>query len=253
MWWMLGGSLLVGTFLRSAAIVSNDLGMRAMLPAQFVLLLLGAAWLGGDEWKKLGEASSGAAISGEARTTTGARVLRIAVLSTLALGALGTVHELVILRAYPLLVDAGQIERNEIFFPAAPQMGERTYLLRSGFQQLHSQVPESAVVQYNPFLYTYPTLLLYAGRQQAAAMGDCGAPFGGDPAGCRPILDLLAPLYFRNFYPGPVDVDAACRKLGVQVLIATDADQAWYELQSWVWHRPALVENRYFRAIPCGR
>jgi hypothetical protein len=252
LWWMLGSSLLVGTFLRSAAIVSNDLGMRAVLPAQFVLLLFGAMWLGGEEWKKPGESSAGVALSGEARTSAAARVLRIAVLSTLALGALGTVHELVILRAYPLLVDAGQIERNEVFFPAAPQMGERTYLLRSGLEQLQSQVPDSAVVQYNPFPPTYPVLLLYSGRQRAAAMRDCGASFGGDPAGCRPILNLVAPLYFRNFYPGPVDVDATCRALGVQVLIATDADQAWSVPESWVWQRPTLVANSSLRAFGCG-
>ncbi len=247
LWWMCGSSLLVGTLLRSAAIASNDLGMRAMLPAQFALLLFGAMWLGGREWNRPGTASSG-----EEKITAGARALRVAALCTLVLGALGTVHELIILRAYPLLVDSGQIERSEGFLPAGPQMGERTYRLRQGMEELQRRLPQAAVVQYNSLLPTYPALLLYSGRQRASGMRDCGAPFGGRPGDCRPILERLVPLYFRNIYPGPVDVDAACRALGVQVLIATDADQVWRDPESWVWRRPALVANPSLRAIGCG-
>ena len=240
-WLMLGVSLFVATFLRSGVISSNDLGMRSVLLAQFILLLWAvpffASWLGT------------AHPAGNSRRSA----LRILAVTTLVLGILGSVAELFILRAYAPMADADIIERSEDFMPKGPHMGERTYALRAGYEQLNQILAPNAVVQHSPLAPGYLPLLLYSNHQLAAQGRDCAAGFGGDPRQCEAAVVPLADLFFTPAIgPGP-DVDALCNALSINVLVATDSDRAWYDVNGWVWRRKALVANDYMRAIPCGR
>lgn len=240
-WCILGVSLLVGTFLHSGVIVSNDLGMRSVLPAQFILLLWAASLLANQFAESASPANSSR------------RAIRILITTTLAFGILGTVAELFILRAYAPLADSETIERSEDFMPAVPHMGERTYALRTGYGQLNAMLAPGAIIQPNPIATSYLPLLLYSNHQAAAHGRDCGVGFGGDPLQCEKIIVPLANLYLTQHPIRGSDVDALCNALSINVLVATDADQVWHDANGWVWQRNALVANPYMRAIPCGR
>ena len=238
-WLMLGVSLFVATFLRSGVTASNDLGMRSALLAQFILLLWAvpflASWFGAADQ------------AGNPRQS----VLRIVALSALALGILGSVAELFILRAYAPMADADVIERSEDFMPKGPQMGERTFALRAGYEQLNQVLTPNAVVQHSPLAPGYLPLVLYSNHQLAALGFDCGSSFGGDPLQCEAAIVPLADLFFTpHIHP---DVDALCNALSINILVATDVDRAWHDANGWVWSRKAMVANDYMRAIPCGR
>jgi len=239
-WLMLGVSLFVATFLRSGVISSNDLGMRSVLLAQFILLLWAvpffASWFGT------------AHPAGNSRRSA----LRILAVTTLVLGILGSVAELFILRAYAPMADADIIERSEDFMPKGPHMGARTYALRAGYEQLNQTLAPDAVVQHSPLAPGYLPLLLYSNHQVAAQGRDCAAGFGGDPRQCEAAVVPLADLFFTPHSSVGSDVDALCNALSINVLVATDSDRAWYDVNGWVWSRKAVVANDHMRAIPCG-
>ena len=151
-WMFVGTSFLVGSFLRSTTIASNDLGWRCFLQAQLLLLLWAASWI--DDWW-----AGPRDHSVRGRLVTGfAAVL-------LALGAIGTVYQVAMLRAYPILADAGKVDSRTYFWVDQDRkFGERTYALRSIYDSLDSVLPADANVQYNPNASGFIPHQLYSGH-----------------------------------------------------------------------------------------
>lgn len=87
--------------------------------------------------------------------------------------------------------------------------------------------------------------------RQVAIAGDvdgCGSPLGGDPRGCAimaPVLDGV----FRG--ASAEQARAACRRFGIQYLLADAYDPAWNDRGGWVWALPAVVADPEFRALSC--
>jgi len=241
-WVMLGTALFVASFLRSSVILTNDLGIRSALVVQFVLLLWAVPlvhdlWTG-HSWRSLG--------------FTRRVMLRRVTGAALVLGVLGTAYQLTMLRFYAVLADSGAITRTESFLPASPGLGERTYALRDGYEQLGRLIRGDAIVQYNPAAEAFVPRLLYSQHQAAAADSDCGTAFGGDPASCRPVVVSLAPVFKAQEGGKNVDIDKLCDQLSINVLVAGERDQVWQDNRSWVWTHHPLVANESLRALPCG-
>jgi hypothetical protein len=241
-WVMLGTALVVTSFLRSAVISNNDLGMRSALVVQFVLLLWAVPlvndFLTRHSWSTFGF-----------KRRTGLKYLTAA---TLGLGIIATVYQLSMLRLYAVLADTGKITRTESFMPASPGGGERTYGLRDGYEQLERLIPADAVVQHNPTAEAFAAVLLYSQHQTAATGPDCGTAFGGDPSRCRQVVASLANAFGVQEPGANVNIDQMCDLLSINVLVASERDQAWQDNRSWVWNRQSIVVNKYLRAIPCG-
>ena len=237
-WTMVAASFLVGTFLRSSTLSSNDLGWRCFLPAQFVLLLWATALL--DRWWfPASDGKAQAALSGWTKT---------ALAALLILGALGTAYQVFMLRMFPVLVDRGTITGPGWVVPHR-HFGERAKALRSAYQALDAQLPSSAVFQDNPDSGDLILRMLYSGHDEAAGNSECGTIFGGDAGICAQRVRNLRALFSL---PDGAALDATCHEYGIDALVVQDADPVWRLPGSWVWKRNPSLANDYVRAFRCG-
>lgn len=222
-------SILICTFFRSSTIANNDLGPRGFLLGQFVLLLWMTDVVQQKRW-----------ISPGRRALLGALLL---------IGVVSSVHEIVVLRTYPIVSDLLQIPRSA-WLSRDHNLGRRTYALREGYEKLQAALPESAIVQHNP--NAVPGDLpwgLYGDRQAVADTPGCGVVFGGDPDSCADIQAQLKPIF--NGESRWEDVVRACRNLAITAILVKDTDPAWADRQGWVWRQEPIVANPFMRAIPC--
>lgn len=239
-WTLFVVSLATVSFLRSNASGVNDLGFRGSLLVQFVLLVWAVPIVDELIFSRA-----------EAQATPRVRWFRLSLLLTALLGVAGTSWQLAAMRVYLPLADSGKLERVENFF-GAPGYSERTYWLRDGFSRLNELTLPASSVQYNPIRSEVFLMHLYSTRQ--AIMGDenCNSAFGGSIEKCHEAFPYVA-MIFND--PGTMrswDVDALCDRFHISVLVANDTDPVWRDPVSWVWQRPALVNNPGMRAIHCG-
>jgi hypothetical protein len=227
---MAGSSLVLCTFVRSTTISSNDLGWRGMLLAQFVLLVWATEWL----------------MSRRFRGGLGDVLLTLMVV----LGLAGTAYEVLMQRAYPVLIDSGRVATLEFLGPDR-QVGKRTYAMRQVYERLQSVLPRSAVVQHNPDpdFNDLPSEL-YSERQVAATNKTCDVPFGGTPGACAKVVDRVSPIFDPR--TSREETQGACQALGISVLVFRDTDAAWKMPGHWMRSASALAANDYARAIACG-
>jgi len=237
-WTLVITSFLVGTFLRSSTIDSNDLGWRCFLPAQLVLLLWGATFVHNWWFHDSG-------VAPQPVLHPWARGL---LATLLILGIVGTAYQVFMLRMFPVLFDRGAI-RGESWVDPDRHFGKRTYALRSAYDVLGARLPSSAILQSNPSKEDPILHMLYSGHDAAAGDGGCGTDFGGDPALCALRLQKLAGLFA---FPDGSYLDATCQEYGIDAVVVEDLDRVWREPSSWVWSRDPVVANDYVRAFRCG-
>jgi hypothetical protein len=232
-WTLVMASFLIGTFLRSSTISTNDLGFRCFLPAQLVFLVWGATLI--DDWW----------------FDSAARLprpwLRGALAALLILGALGTAYEVFMIRMSPILYDRWQIA-DPGWLDTDRQGGKRIYALRQLYESLNEQLPASAVIQPNPATRNSVSSTLYSGHDFAAGGLDCGTAFGGDRALCDQRVRRLVLLFARNIG----SLESVCHDYGIDVMVAEDTDPAWHDPSSWVWSQRPIVANNYVRAFRCN-
>lgn len=225
---MVATSVVICTFLRSSVIGNNDLGWRGFLIAQFGLLLWSVDVLAGGGLRK---------------------GLLVALL---ALGILGTTYDVLMLRFFPVMADAGFVATAGWMAPDR-QFGKRTYAAREAWEWADSVLPRSARIQFNPHPVLQDTYaFLYARRQVVAADGSCLSGFGGDPSLCPPILAQLERFYPPNHNPAPASLRELCSSLPIDLLAVRDTDAVWSDRQSWVWAERPIFANRYYRLFGCG-
>jgi hypothetical protein len=238
-WTLVMTSFLIGTFLRSSTIGSNDLGWRCFLPAQLILLLWGATVVH-DWWFHRSSVAPQPALGPWARG---------ALATLLILGVLGTAYQVFMLRMFPVLVDRGAF-RGLSWTDPDRQFGKRAYALRSAYEVLDAQLPSSAVLQSNPSRQNPILNMLYSGHDAAAGDAGCGTDFGGDPGLCALRVQKLAGLFV---FPDGSYLDALCQEYGIDAFVVEDLDRVWREPSSWVWSRRPVVANDYVRAFRCGQ
>lgn len=237
-WLMILGSFLVGTFLRSTTIGSNDLGWRCFLPAQLMLLLWGALVV--EEWWTS---------SPRSYSRFAARFAQLCIV----LGVLGTFYQAVMLRIYPILHDDPRVDATLFDWVYGDRsVGERTFALRSAYQQLNRALPSDSILQYNPETNSFISHGVYSNRQAAVGGIECASAFGGNSNTCAVRLKEVLPLFLSPLRLYDSKVDDICREYGINVLLVEDTDDVWNRRDSWVWTRTPLVANKHVRAFACG-
>ncbi|MGD0214444.1 MAG: hypothetical protein ABSB87_14550 [Terriglobales bacterium] len=237
-WTLVLTSFLIGTFLRSSTISSNDLGWRCFLPAQLILLLWGATMIH-DWWLYRSGVAPQPAPNSWARAT---------LKTLLILGILGTSYEVFILRMFPVLLDRGTLT-GASWVRRDEQFGKRAYALRSAYEALDAQLSPSAVLQSNPYTKDPILQMLYSVHDSAAANEGCETEFGGDPGLCAERLPKIAGLFE---FPDDSYLDSMCEEYGIDAIVVEDSDPVWQDPSSWIWTRRPLVANDYVRAFRCG-
>ncbi len=223
--------LLIGTFLRSAVISSNDFGWRALLIAQFFLLLLAVRWCEGA--------------FGEPR-----KLLRGTLLAMAGIGVVGTVYQLVGLRFY-LPVEERLGRSDEM------GLSERAMAWRRGFDEMDHSIPTAAIIQFNgaqPSDFVRYAEILNVRRQAANSLPGCASPFGGEAAACAEVEKRVARLFspVAGVALSPAEAQAECGKIGVSYLVVTRWDSVWADQQGWVWRLPAAVDTGEVRVVGCA-
>jgi len=238
-WLLVASSFLIGSFVRSTTIASNDLGWRCFLPAQLILLLWAAVLI--DEWW-----SKGCFRAGKKMAPMFAAALLI-------IGVLGTTYQVAMLRMYPILQDEGKVRSDTlVWLERDHELGQRTYALRSVYGTLRAMLPVDAVVQYNPNAADFIPHELYSGRSAAMGLPHCGANFGGEVSHCEGRVQSVAPLFDKPSRSANADLDTVCRQYGIDVMLVDDRDPVWEQRDSWAWSRKPLLANSYVRAFTCG-
>jgi hypothetical protein len=239
-WMIVVTSFFIGSFLRSTTIGTNDLGWRCFLQAQLVLLLWGALLI--DDWWS-------ARRSKVTRRSMGPRFAGI----LLAIGMIGTIYQVAMLRVYPILHDEGKVNpKMSPWLDQDGQLGKRTYALRSVYDQLSLILPPAAIVQYNPNTPTYLPHQLYSGHEAAMGLPLCGAVLGGDVSRCRPRMESVVPLFEDPSLAESANLDGTCSKYGIDVMLVDDSDPVWGRRDSWAWTRTPFLANDHVRAFECG-
>jgi hypothetical protein len=224
---MVATSVAICTCLCSSPAGNNDLGWRGFLVAQFGLLLWAVDVLTDRRYKR-----------------------NMVLTVMLALGAAGTVCDVVLLRLYPVAADRGALPELGWMSPDR-KLGERNYAIREAYEWADKHTPAGAIVQFSPHVaFQDTTGFLYSNRQIAAAGPDCLAGFGGDASLCAPIVAAANSLFPERGQPAP-ESSAACERLGADVLIVKDTDFVWSVQDSWVWREKPLYANRLVRVFEC--
>ena len=237
---LVGTSFLIGSFLRSTTISSNDLGWRCFLPAQLVFLLWAAVLI--DDWW-----------SARYLPWRGGNILTGFAGVFLLIGLIGTAYQIVMLRIYPILVDEGKLSSSTTsWLDGDRRLGERTYALRSAYDSLRGVLPVDAVVQYNPNAPAFIPHQLYSGHSAAIGLPLCGANFGGDISRCTGRMEFVAPLFRRPSQAESAALDSVCNSYGIDVMLVDDSDPVWKQRDSWAWSRKPLLANDHVRAFACG-
>ncbi|MDR3763159.1 MAG: hypothetical protein P4M01_03605 [Acidobacteriota bacterium] len=237
-WAMLLVCLVAVSVLASDSTGNNDLGERGILPVQFILLLW-AAPLVSDLFSREGRARLG-------------KGWTIALSSTLAIGLLSTAAQLMLLRVYAPVIDAGLATRTEPWIGRVPGFGRRSLELRRALDEMKAVTPRDAVLQYNPFTPDQNFLHLYTERQVTAGAEDCGAGFGGDEDECKQAIPYIRAVFTAPREVADWDLDRFCGVMHINLLMPANNDPAWRDPASWVWSRKALYAGDTLRTIPCG-
>lgn len=234
-------SVVVCTFVRSTVIASNDFGWRGFMFAQFMLLIWGS------------ELVSEGLLSARPSPLRLSSDKRFALIAMIIVGLAGTAYEGVAIRFYPVLSDT----TSRPLYPWLSKdrkLGERTFALRSMYEELEKLTPQNAVFQHNPDAEPQDNFhSMYADRQLAAETPSCAVVFGGDAALCKDRIGVIQDLFHDTKAFDAAEIDQVCQRLSIDVLVAQNTDPVWQDHRSWIWNKTPILANDYARAFECGQ
>jgi len=232
---LLSTTVFIGSFVQSIAIPSNDLGWRAWLPGQFILLiwsvdvinsLLPNGWMSTDR---------------NTKSFNIFRLLRILIM----IGLLTTAIDIGLLRIWPILVDA-----NIAGFPSSlspdTQLGKRTLAARLAYDTINRITPVNTIVQYDPGQRTNRPAGLYNDRQMAISdLTTYGVSLQEFKRQATSISDIFKEGKWNA-------IDAECNKYYINLLVINDLDPLWKNLPVLVQQRKPIYQNQYYATFYCN-
>ena len=218
--------LLVGSCLRSTLITSNDLGWRAWLPGQFILLIWGV-----DVLENLVFTSNPvSSITGEAKKN------RNLLLVFLSIGILTSAMDAVLLRtAWPVMTGAGATRKY--------------YSARLAYDYLRDNIPVGVITQNNPLNYVDRPSGLYGTHQMVIADR---TSYGVSRDIFNKLADEIGVIFTSENVNDWQFTDRICRKHSIELLIIEDTDPIWNSIPALKMQRPPLYENAHYALFACG-
>jgi hypothetical protein len=215
--------LLIGSTVRSTVITSNDLGWRAWLPGQFVLLVWGvdvigefylpACGLPRENWKT-----------------------RKLMTVFIVLGLITSAVDVILLRAaWPIMT--GEEETRKY------------YSARLAYDYLRDTIPPNAITQNNPLNYVDRPSGLFGANQMA--ISDRTA-YGIPAEDFKRLAADVGRIFTDEHVSGWESVDAACRNFFIDILILEDTDPSWGNIPALAVQRPPLYKNDHYAIFSCG-
>lgn len=219
-------AFLIGSCLRSTLITSNDLGWRAWLPGQFVLLIWGV-----DVLEKLVFTSKPvSSFTGESGKN------RNLLLVFLSIGILTSVMDSVLLRtAWPVMTGV--------------EVTRKYYSARLTYDYLRENIPANVITQNNPLNYIDRPSGLYGTHQMVIAdRTSYGVPLDV----FNKLVDEVSPIFINRNVNNWQFIDRVCRKHSIEILILENSDPIWESFAILRGQRLALYENAHYALFACG-
>jgi len=223
---LLSAAFLIGSCLRSTLITSNDLGWRAWLPGQFILLIWGVDVLENFVFTSKPVSS----ITGEAKKN------RNLLLAFLSIGILTSLMDAVLLRtAWPIMT--------------GPDVTRKYYSARLVYDYLRDNIPADVITQNNPLMYTDRPSGLYGTHQMV--ISDRTA-YGVPADVFTNLTDRVGVIFMNENINDWQFTDEVCRKHSIDILIVEDTDPFWNNISSLKVQRSPLYENTHYALFTCG-
>ncbi len=216
------------TCLRST-LANNDLGLRAWLVGQIILLIWGAEVMEALLFNK----SSSMPIRIKPRN---ALIIRNFLQALIGIGILTSVLDALFLRG---------------FWPAwaGTKFGQQTYSARLAYDYLRDNVPAGVVTQNNPLIVLDRPSGLYGTHQMAISDRTAyGVPLGAFNKFVNEIGVLFTTRNITNWQ----FTDRICQKYSIGILIINDTDPIWSSLVELKTQRIPLYKNSHYALFTCG-
>ncbi|MBN8656169.1 MAG: hypothetical protein J0M11_10560 [Anaerolineae bacterium] len=219
-------AFLIGSTLRSTLITSNDLGWRAWLPGQLILLIWGV-----DAWEHLNLVSTSNSLQAH-EAQKNLKLMRV----FLMIGILTTIADAALLRfAWPVMTGS--------------ETPRQYYSARLAYDYLRENIPADAITQNNPLNSIDRPSGLYGTHQMVisdrTAYGVSMSEFDG-------WTEKIAPLFTSEDIDNWQRLDRACAAYSIDVLIFADTDPVWNRLPVLKDQRAPLYENEHYALFACG-
>jgi hypothetical protein len=220
---LLGTSFFIGTFTRSTLIENNDLGWRAWLPGQFILLIWSV-----DVFRQF-TAPSQKKFNLPPTTKYNLVVL-------VALGFATTVLDVALLRfGYN--------------FAFGSEAGRQIYSARQAYTAINQILSEDVIVQYNPSNVLNRPIGLYGMHQSAISDRTAyGVPIAEYNAKVAAVSEIFDMQNARSWDP----LDTLCGENFIDVIVVVDSDPLWKSLGLLMEKRQPLYSNDYYAVFACG-
>ena len=220
---LLGVSFFIGTFTRSTLIENNDLGWRAWLPGQFVLLIWGVDVL--CQFTRSSQKLP--ALSSATRNNLVALV---------ALGFATTILDIALLRfGYN--------------FAFGPEVGYRIFSARQTYEVINRTLPEDVIVQYNPAGTINRPSGLYGMRQSAISDRTAyGVPLDEYYNRVEAVSEIFTQKNVQNWDL----LDSLCKEHSIDVIVIVEDDPLWASLDLLERLRTSLYKDDHNAAFTCG-
>jgi hypothetical protein len=212
--------------------ISNDLGFRGVLPAQFLLLFCAADFL--TRTRRGPESGS-------------IRRLRQVALVFLAIGVASTILEMVILRGAIGTTAKQTIQTGEMF--RQDTTAERLAQIRDAYTWIRRNTPTSVVIQENPITWQMVALGQYSERRTAVYGSNPNYMVGEDH---REFLDTVREV--EKLYAAGTPwrtVVEGCARVGLGYVVVQSGDGAWMDRASYVWAEQPVFSNPSVRVFRC--
>jgi hypothetical protein len=229
------------TFFRSTLISNNDFGWRGPMLVQFILLIW-AVDLIQYFWSERAPAS----ITVFQRLVP-MKQIRSVLVVFMAAGILTSMQDAFFLRAWPVLLDAGVHSQSRVLGPDT-HLGERTYAARQAYTFIENNLPKDVVVQFNPQHTLDRPAGLYRTRQSAISYHTL---YGFSPEVAQARVTEVGK-YFDMQANDWQELDAACRRYYIDILIFRDQDPIWQSIPALEQKRVPLYMNQYYAVFRCG-
>ncbi len=216
-------SFFIGTFTRSTMISNNDLGWRAWLPGQFILLIWGVDIL-------------------ENLLTSRPRFIL----------AQRTKYNLLLLAVLGIstsLLDVALL-RSAYYFSFGSEAGRKIYSARQAYTLINQTLPTDIIVQYNPSTIINRPVGLYGMRQSAISdRTSYGVPLVDYNAKVAAVTALFNVNNVQSWDP----IDSLCNEHFIDVIVIVDNDRLWKSLDLLEKQRIALYSDDYYAVFTCGK
>jgi uncharacterized membrane protein YwzB/uncharacterized membrane protein len=239
---LLIATFFLATFIRSQVIISNDFGWRSWLAGQFVLLIWSADLLGYLFSRKPPET-----IRTGKQTVSALRAKKILIFF-IAIGVITTISDLVLLRIWPMMTDAGAAGFPNML-SRDNRLGERTLAAREMYQYLDANLPQNSIIQFNPRILLDRPSGLYRTRQ---AVISTHTLYGVSEEQANPLIKEMSALFESNTADWQT-FDRICSEYRISAVVLSDYDPIWMGREHLKADREPLFENEFFAAFACGK